>query len=235
MKKLSKLGKIALTSVLSATLLSGCATSALLKKDSGGTYTTTQKRVLTNDVVVAFGKPSLKLPNIPSDAVVIVGQRNSYVLVEGGTRFNNLITRLDPRHISLTKGLDFYSANNDGSFTGELAFKYTKLKAEVTNEELNFFLQNGVKECTNHSESNLGAQSYCFDIPLKGHTYPAVSNQSSLKALSKAYPVTIYTNEQTTAYREGQSSSVEKLVLFPFAAAFDVVTLPLQIIGQIFD
>ena len=231
MKKLSKLGKIALTSVLSATLLSGCATSALLEKDSGGTYTTTQKRVLTNDVVVAFGKPS----NIPSDAVVIVGQRNSYVLVEGGTRFNNLITRLDPRHISLTKGLDFYSANNDGSFTGELAFKYTKLKAEVTNEELNFFLQNGVKECTNHSESNLGAQSYCFDIPLKGHTYPAVSNQSSLKALSKAYPVTIYTNEQTTAYREGQSSSVEKLVLFPFAAAFDVVTLPLQIIGQIFD
>ena len=193
------------------------------------------KEVLTNDVVVAFGKPSLKLPNIPSDAVVIVGQRNSYVLVEGGTRFNNLITRLDPRHISLTKGLDFYSANNDGSFTGELAFKYTKLKAEVTNEELNFFLQNGVKECTNHSESNLGAQSYCFDIPLKGHTYPAVSNQSSLKALSKAYPVTIYTNEQTTAYREGQSSSVEKLVLFPFAAAFDVVTLPLQIIGQIFD
>ncbi|UZA33820.1 hypothetical protein LP087_06005 [Moraxella bovis] len=46
--------KIALTSVLSATLLSGCATSALLEKDSGGTYTTTQKRVLTNDVVVAF-------------------------------------------------------------------------------------------------------------------------------------------------------------------------------------
>ncbi len=232
---MKKLSKLALTSALSAVLLSGCATTTLLEKDSGGTYTTTQKKVLVNDVVVAFGKPSLQLPNIPSDAVVIVGQRHSYVLTEGGTRFNNLITRLDPRYINLTKGLDFYSANNDGSFTGELAFKYTKLKSEITDNDLNFFLQNGVKECSTNSEKEMGAQSFCFNISLKGLSYPAVSNQASLRALSKAYPVTIYTNEQTTAYRQGESNPVEKLVLFPFAAAFDVVTLPFQIIGEIFD
>lgn len=227
--------KLALTATLSTALLSGCATTALMEKDSGGSYTTTQKKVLVNDVVVAFGKPSLQLPNLPADAIVIVGQRNSYVLTEGGGKFNTLLTRLDPRYISLTKGLDFYSANNDGSFTGELAFKYTKLKSQVSNEELNFFLQNGVKECTDHSTRELGAQSYCFNIPLKGLSYPAVTNQSSLRALSKAYPVTIYTNEQTTAYRQGESNPVEKLVLFPFAVAFDVVTLPFQIIGEIFD
>lgn len=227
--------KLSLALALSATLLSGCATTALMEKDSGGTYTTQTKQTLSNDVVVAFGKPSLQLPNLPSDAVVIVGQRNNYVLIEGGARFTNLLTNLDARNISLTKGLDFYSAKNDGSFTGNLAFKYTKLKSEVTNEELGFFLQNGVAECSTQSDTRLNAQSFCFDIPLKGLVYPAASNQANLRALSKAYPVTIYTTQEVTSYRQGESNPAEKLVLFPFAVAFDVVTLPFQALGQIFN
>lgn len=225
-----------LTALLTATLtLSGCATHTLLSKDSGGVETQKVKKTLANDHVLAFGKPSLPLPNLPADAVVIVGQKNSYVLTEGGGQFTRLLTRLDPKHIKLTKPLDFYSANNDGQFTGELAFKYTKLKDEVSNDELNFFLQNNVEECTSQSDKSLNAQSFCFSIPLKGLSYPAVSNQSELKALSRAYPVSIYTHEEQTTYRQGESDPVQKLVLFPFAVAFDVVTLPFQAIGKIFD
>lgn len=213
--------------------LSGCATSSLIHKDSKPVVTT-QTITLVEDSVLAFGKPSLKLPNLPNDAVVIVGQKHSYVLTQGGGRFQTLLTRLDPRHITLTKPLKFYSANNDGSFTGELAFKYTKLQSEVGKDEINFFLQNGVTECTNSSDRTLGAQSFCFKIDLAGLSYPAVANQSSLQALSQAYPVSIYTTKEEVSYRHGKNAA-QKLVLFPFAVAFDVVTLPFQALGKILD
>lgn len=229
------LSAVTILAVIGSSTLSGCATHTLLGKDSGGTYTQKVNKTLVNDYVLAFGKPSLKLPNLPADAIVIVGQKHNYVLTQGGAKFEALLTRLDPRHISLTEPLNFYSANNDGAFTGNLSFKYTKLKEDVRKDELNFFLQNGVKECTNHSEKALGAQSFCFSIALKGLSYPAASNQASLQALSKAYPVTIYTTEEKSAHRQGSSDPIEKLVLFPFAIAFDVITLPFQAIGKIFD
>ena len=65
--------------------------------------------------------------------------------------------------------------------------------------------------------------------------YPAVSNQNSLKALSKAYPVTIYTEKEEQSYQAGSNNPLETLVLLPFAVAFDVATLPFQAINKIFD
>ena len=233
MKSFGKSTLLAL--IVSSLTLSGCATHTLLSKDSGGIETKQVKKTLVNDSVLAFGKPSMRLPNLPTDAVVIVGQKHSYVLTEGGGRFERLVTRLDPKYIKLTKPLDFYSANNDGTFTGTLSFKYTKLKDEVSNHEKNFFLQNGVQECSDYSEQKLNAQSFCFEIPLKGVSYPAVTNQASLQALSRSYPVTIYTHEQQQSYRHGNSDPVQKLVLLPFAVAFDVVTLPFQALNKIFD
>ena len=231
----STLLKAVLSATLVTTALSGCATKSLLEKDSGGSYTQKVNKTLVNDYVLAFGKPSLKLPNLPNDAIVIVGQKHSYVLTQGGTKFETLLNRLDPKNISLTEPLNFHSAKNDGSFTGKLSFKYTKLKEDIRKDDLNFFLQNNVSECTTSNEKALGAQSFCFQIDLAGLSYPAASNQASLKALSKPYPVTIYTTEEQSSYRQGESDPIEKLVLFPFAIAFDVITLPFQAIGKIFD
>ncbi|TWV81999.1 hypothetical protein [Moraxella sp. VT-16-12] len=233
MKSFGKLTLVALA--VSSLTLSGCATHTLLSKDSGGMRTEKVKKTLVSDTVLAFGKPSLRLSNLPADAVVIVGQKHSYVLTEGGGRFERLLTHLDPKNIKVTKPLNFYSANNDGSFTGSLAFKYTKLKDDVKKDEVNFFIQNGVEECTSHSEKQLNAQSFCFEIPLKGLSYPVVTNQASLQTLSRAYPVTIYTHEEKSTYQHGDSNPVQKLVLFPFAVAFDVVTLPFQALNKIFD
>ncbi|WP_066803213.1 hypothetical protein [Moraxella oblonga] len=227
--------KFAVALLTATMMLSGCATHSLLSKDSGGMTTKQVQKTLVNDTVLAFGKPTLPMQGLPADAVVIVGQKHSYVLTEGGGQFERLLTRLDPKHIKLTKPLEFYSQNNDGQFTGELAFKYTKLKDDVSNQELNFFLQNNVEECTSYSDKSLNAQSFCFSIPLKGLSYPAVNNQASLHTLSRAYPVSIYTHEEQTTYRQGESDPIQKLVLFPFAVAFDVVTLPFQAIGKIFD
>ncbi|WP_394261806.1 hypothetical protein [Moraxella boevrei] len=82
----------------------------------------------------------------------------------------------------------------------------------------------------------MGVQSFCFDMNLAGMVYPAVSNQASMKRLSKYYPASIYTETTQTVNNPDVGKDAGKtLVLLPFAVAFDVVTLPFQAIYEIFD
>lgn len=217
-----------------SSILTGCATATLLDKDDG-IRTKTVKNVLINDYVVAFGKPAQALPNIPQDSIVIVGQQYNYVLTHGGAKFAKVISAFDPKNIQVTRSLDFYSAKNDGNFSGSLDLSYIKLAEDVSKADREFFIENGAKECTNSSDQRLKAQRFCFDIKLAGVVYPAASNRDSFKALSKPYRISIYTQTQEKDYSQASSNAANKLMLFPFAVAFDVVTLPFQAIHKIFD
>ncbi len=245
MKKLSKsqqgagLSSSGVKTVLGATglamllLSSGCATTELMESKSSQSSRNLSKQVLVDDQLVAFGRPAQALPNMPASSVVIVGEKNSYVLTQGGPEMVNILTNLTPKNIQVDSDMTFYSPRNDGYFQGEMKMSYAKLKDEFKRSDYQFFLQNGGKECTDASDQRIGAQRFCFTVPIKGAVYPAVSNlsliQSKYSALSKPYPVTIYTQSQTAA-RSGNNAA-EKLVLLPFALAFDVVTFPIQLIG----
>ena len=245
MKKLSKsqqgagLSSSGVKTVLGATglamllLSSGCATTELMESKSSQSSRNSSKQVLVDDQLVAFGRPAQALPNMPASSVVIVGEKNSYVLTQGGPEMVNILTNLTPKTIQVDSDMTFYSPRNDGYFQGEMKMSYAKLKDEFKRSDYQFFLQNGGKECTDASDQRIGAQRFCFTVPIKGAVYPAVSNlsliQSKYSALSKPYPVTIYTQSQTAA-RSGNNAA-EKLVLLPFALAFDVVTFPIQLIG----
>ncbi len=233
MVKITKNSLLALT-LGTATILTGCATATLLNKDDG-VRTRDVKKVLVEDTVLAFGKPSQTISTLPSDSIVIVGQKNSYVLTSGGTRFAKVITGLDPKFIQIDKELAFYSKDNDGQFSGVLPLRYVKLSEDVTKQDREFFIENGAEECTTSSDQRLKAQRFCFNIQLSGLVYPSASNSGSLKALSKPYRVSIYTSEQVKDYSKAGGKTADKLVLFPFAVAFDVVTLPFQAIHKIFD
>jgi hypothetical protein len=205
-----------------------------VKKDSG-VRTQNVKNVLINDTVIAFGKPSPTFSDLPMDSIVIAGQKNNYVLTSGGTRFAKVITGLDPKLIQIDKELSFYSAKNNGEFSGTLPLKYVKLSEDVTKQDREFFIENGAEECTTSSDQRLKAQRFCFNIALSGRVYPPASNLASLKALSKPYQVSIYTTEEVKNYSNTGSKTADKLMLFPFAVAFDVVTLPFQAVHKIFD
>ena len=220
---------------ISAILLSGCATSTLIKKDSSKTYTRTNKVTLIEDQVVAFGQPAKPLPNVPTHSLVIAGQQKSYVLTQGGPQFVSLIGKLDPKNIQITRELSFYSEKNDGNFTGTLPLAYVKLKEDISKKDLEFFIENGAKECSNSSDERMLAQRFCFEIKLAGVVYPAANNLASLKALSKPYQVSIYTHQEESYQSKSGMNPFEKLVLLPFAVAIDVVSLPFQAAEKIFD
>lgn len=217
-----------------ATLLTGCATKTLMTKDNK-TYTRSNKVTLVEDQVVAFGKPAQTLNTLPANSLVIAGQKNSYILTQGGTQFVTLITKLDPKNIQMTKELSFYSEKNDGHFTGTLPLSYVKLKEDISKKDLEFFIENGAKECSTYSDERMKAQRFCFDITLAGVVYPAANNLASLKALSKPYQVSIYTYQEESYKSKSGLNPFEKLVLLPFAVAIDVVSLPFQAAEKIFD
>lgn len=220
--------------MLCAAFLTGCATSTLIKKDSKS-YTRTVKVALVEDQVVAFGKPAQTMTNLPVDSLVIAGQKNSYILTQGGTRFATLISKLDAKNIQINKELNFYSEKNDGYFSGVLPLTYTRLKEDISKQDLEFFIQNGARECSTSSDGRMQAQRFCFDIQLAGVVYPAANNLSSLKALSKPYQVMIYTHKEESYQSKSTMNPLEKLVLLPFAVAIDVVSLPFQAAEKIFD
>ncbi len=234
--KKTQLNKLGLTSIALSSMLAmtGCATSELLESDRQ-VSTVTQKKVLIEDQVVAFAKPATKLPNMPANSVVIVGEEKSYVLSQGGAELVEILSGLDAKHFHVDKALSFYSPNNDGYFSGDIALSYAKLKDEFKRADMQFFLQNNGKDCTTESDKRINAQRFCFNIPIKGGVYPQVSNmsllQSKFQSLSKPYFVSIYTTSTSkeVSHKNGKSAA-EKLVLLPFALAFDVVTLPLQLL-----
>ncbi|WP_315041554.1 hypothetical protein ACGTJS_00615 [Faucicola mancuniensis] len=222
--------------------LTGCATTELLNNSPSQTTTrtTNQKTTLINDDVVAFGKPATPIAGIPSNSVVIVGEKHSYVLTQGGDEVAQLFTNLDSNYIKVTKPLDFFSKNNDGHFSGTLALSYAKLKSSFHSNDYDFVLRNKGTECTTDSDTRMNAQRFCFEVPVSGGVYPAVNNlaliQSKFRPLSKPYQVSIYTYQsQTTTTTQGGNgaNAVAKLVALPFALAFDVVTLPVQVLASI--
>jgi len=227
--------KTLLTSASLAVLLasSGCATSSLLDSNSH-VSTTTTKSVLSEDQIVAFGRPAQALPKMPNATMVIVGEKNSYVLTQGGTEMVGLLTNLTPKNIHVDNDMSFYVPNNDGYFQGEMKLSYAKLKDEFKRSDYQFFLQNNGKECTSDSDQRINAQRFCFSVPVKGAIYPQVSNlsmiQSNYRALSKPYTVSFYTQSQQNQVSRRGANTAQKLVLLPFALAFDVVTFPFQLL-----
>ena len=230
--------KVLLTGAALATLLaiSGCATSSLL--ESGNQVVTSQstKNILSEDQIVAFGRPAQALPKMPNATMVIVGEKNSYVLTQGGTEMVSLLTNLTPKNIQVDNEMNFYVPNNDGYFQGEMKLSYANLKDEFKRSDYQFFLQNNGRECTSASDQRINAQRFCFSVPVKGAIYPQVSNlsliQSNYRPLTKPYMVSFYTQTQQNQVTRSGANSAQKLVLLPFALAFDVITFPFQLLEQ---
>ena len=214
---------------------SGCATSSLLESNSR-VSTQTTKTILSEDQIVAFGRPAQALPKMPNATMVIVGEKNSYVLTQGGTEMVSLLSNLTPKNIQVDNDMSFDVPNNDGYFQGEMKLSYAKLKDEFKRSDYQFFLQNNGRDCTSASDQRIDAQRFCFSVPVKGAIYPQVSNlsmiQSNYRALSKPYTVSFYTQTKQNQVNRSGTNAAQKLVLLPFALAFDVVTFPFQLLDN---
>lgn len=124
------------TMLASMLAMSGCATSSLLESND---HIITTKQTLSEDQVIAFGRPAQALPKTPNATMVIVGEKNSYVLTQGGTEMTSLLSNLTQKNIHVDNDMNFYVPNNDGHFQGEMKLSYAKLKTSLDAQIISSF------------------------------------------------------------------------------------------------
>lgn len=88
---------------------------------------------------MAFGRPAQALPKTPNATMVIVGEKSSYVLTQGGTEMVSLLSNLTPKNIQVDNDMSFDVPNNNGYFQGEMKLSYAKLKDEFKRSDYQFF------------------------------------------------------------------------------------------------
>lgn len=121
------------------------------------------------------------------------------------------------------------------NISGTLPLSYVKLQEDINKKDVEFYIENGAEECSTSSDKRMNAQRFCFNLKLSGVVYPVAGNIASLKALSKPYQVNIYTMQKESYQSHSGLNPLQKLVLFPFAVAIDVISLPFQAAEKIFD
>lgn len=222
--------KLLITSAMAMTL-SGCATIMLGAMEAEKVPV---KQLLIEDKVVAFARPAENAK--VAGNVVIVGENYSYVLTEGGQKLTQLITTLSPNHFSVTDNLHFDMVDKS-SFKGSFWLAYKLSKTTPEKEQLDILKKHGAKPCP-AKYSILGqnettqATRYCLFVSIEGDIHPKINNFDAISAqtnsLTRPYKVKLY---ETTSYRRSRADIAERLFLLPLTLAFDVVTLPIQVVG----
>ena len=217
--------------------LSGCATIMLGAMEAEKVPV---KQLLIEDKVVAFARPAENAK--VAGNVVIVGENYSYVLTEGGQKLTQLITTLSPNHFSIdddfsvTDNLHFDMVDKS-SFKGSFWLAYKLSKTMPEKEQLDILNKHGAKPCpAKYSilEQNKITQAtrYCLFISIEGDVHPKINNFDAISAqtnsLTRPYKVKLY---ETTSYRRSRADIAERLFLLPLALAFDVATLPIQVVS----
>ena len=228
---------ILVSCLLVSFFLTGCASNRIIgentrelftKNDSGHEWIT-----LIEDDVIAFGKPSVSLPNEPEDSVVIAGKKYSYVISKGGNDFIQLINQLNPQYIQISNELDFNAPVPDSNhFYGHIRFSYTPPNGKLNEKESALFKQYGVVPCGCAKTS----EPHKFDLNIKGTVYPPVNNLKTITPLSKPYHVKIqYLHDKSGKVPLSTKEKLASLPLLPFTLTFDIIALPAKVMGIIYQ
>jgi hypothetical protein len=228
---------ILMSCLLVSFFLTGCASNRIIgentrelftKYDSGHEWIT-----LIEDDVIAFGKPSVSLPNEPEDSVVIAGKKYSYVISKGGNDFIQLINQLNPQYIQISNELDFNAPAPDSNhFYGYIRFSYTPPNGKLNEKESALFKQYGVVPCGCAKTS----EPHKFDLNIKGTVYPPVNNLKTITPLSKPYHIKIqYLHDKSEKVTLSTKEKLASLPLLPFTLTFDLIALPAKVMGIIYQ
>lgn len=205
-------------------LLQGCATALLATAPT--TSTTMHETIVDQDVIRTIGFPTRNGERV--DGLVLIGDKFSYFLKEGSEKIELMAQKLDPERINMANSITL--ALNETNFSGRLDFVYKSEKGEFTLTEQEIL----PKLCRRAAvpDGVLGLEKRLY---YRCWVYVAGSIHSrdgllaeNISSLNKGRIVRFATYKSET----GVSSKriLDKLFALPVTVAFDVITLPIQLI-----
>lgn len=202
-------------------------------RDHKRTETVYGRTILLEDNVVAFGKVSLGHQQTDLQNIVLAGQKQSYVLSQGGDDLVQLLSELDPKFIQLNHTLTFNANKGDGTFTGILILRYTPELGTLNYQQLTLLNRYALKSHSTKPNvdlvTTLKTQFFDLGLNLAGKIYPVAENLADLKALTRPYPIVIYRSTREEINRPSMKTS-EKIVSLPIALFLDAIELPFDLL-----
>jgi hypothetical protein len=206
----------------SAALVGGSGCFTMLSKPYAKKVFIPEKELFT-DTIQALGRPSeslLKEINIPG-AVVFLGVKHAYFLVEGGDKILQFANHPYLAGIKFELVFKQNAYIKDGMVWGRLYIRYGEKGVLLSSNEIAALKNLGFDL---HFEGFFAGISLSF----RGKSYPPIDlSKSGFGALKRTYDLTFY--EPSTSASEVSWSGI--LTKLPLTLALDVVTLPIQLIG----
>jgi hypothetical protein len=185
---------------------------------------TTQEKESFTDTIQALGRPDaslLKELNIP-DAIVFLGLKHAYFLVEGGDKLFQIAIHPD----LIGDKFDIHSRRDiyikDDKVWGRVLINYGDKKTPLASHEISALKSLGFTEYFKETYFGLA-------LDFRGGVYPAIDlAKAGVKSLGRTYDLIFM--EPGVQTKEIAWDGVAEL---PLTLALDVVTAPLQVMGFI--
>ena len=169
-----------------------------------------QASVANTEQIIAVGQATPDLLVYHGRYVVMATKNNSYVMDQGGLQFFYLLNQLDSMHLDVPKILNFNSHDKSKRFDGNISMAYVNLKEDLTQKELLFLFENNAQNCSSANDFAVNALRFCFDIPVQGQIYPAVSNIETLRSNLGQFGQSLEIAIHTTSTKSEQSKDIEQ-------------------------
>lgn len=181
-------------------------------------------KLAIKDNIIAAGK-ILDQPDEKSDNILLIGEKYSYLITEGGSTLEKLsISIIGPKLEIITDSPSTSNESNihidrDGKIFGTLKFTIRNIQNLTTEEDLEAKKLSFAKEKNNKSD-------YKITLEIRGIIAHKAKIPSTLNTpLSKKREIKIFSEAVDFPFAE-----LKTALILPFAFAADVITAPIQLI-----
>lgn len=205
--------------------LNGCATALL--SSAPVTSTVVKQRTIDQDVVRAIGYPTNVGERV--EGLVLLGDKYTYWITAGDKKIKLMAKQLNPKYIEM-EDVTTIIVEAD-KFSGKLSFAYDNGGSDYSASEINDLNKLCTKEALPGKWFGFGKHVYyrCW-IYVSGSLYSGrTSTFQGVSNLTKGRSVRLASIEESTTIVDSRKV-VDKLTALPFTVAFDLLTLPLQVI-----
>lgn len=205
--------------------LHGCATA--FHSAMPVTTTVTPKKVIAQDTVRAIGHPINSGEKI--GGLVLIGDQYTYWITDGDKKIELMASQLNPKYIKM-ENVTTLTVKENGFF-GRISFDYDNDDNEYSTSEAVALSKMCDKARAPGKWFGFGQHIYySCGINVSGLLYYGQSSSLlEIKDLSKGRSVKLISVEEPITTVDSHKVA-HKIVTLPFAIAFDLVTLPLQVI-----
>lgn len=213
--------------VFSSFLVTGCASALVSAATAPRTETT--KTLVAEDSIVAIGRPKVGDESPRKSDLVLVGLANTYTLKNGFEDIEKIAEDLDPKFLQVNADRPIDLMISGDRFYGSVVMVYGGNGFVYTDDSVSKLTRLGFSKSTIANSSGKSEVVYRRNFDLAGKIYAKVNNLDDVsKKFSKNRPVRFYTETSTEIKDAGKE--LGKAAALPFAIAFDVVTLPIQLL-----